>query len=405
MGFIGGMYPALVLSGFNPIKTLKGNYKTGTSGVWLRKSLIVVQFVISVGLIVSTLIIHGQLTFIQNKKLGYNKDHIVMLPTDNFIRDKMHAMKSELLSNRNITSITTVNQSPVFIPGKYNMGLKGRNMIVTAVRTDKDFVKTMQLQLTNGTDFSLADQQLSDSEEIQQPLIINEAAVKLLGWTSEQAIGQPISFQGRNCFIKGVVKDFHFSSMHDAISPFVIFLSTYARNIAVKLTGNDLPGTLNFIKHKWSVFAPHRPFEYEFLDEQFDKLYSSETRTGKLFYIFAVLAIALACLGLLGLSTFTAQQRTKEIGIRKVLGASVPRIVALLSREFVKLVAIASLIAFPLAGYAMHQWLQDFNYRITISTWVFILAGAAALIIALVTIGIQVIKAALANPVKSLRTE
>jgi putative ABC transport system permease protein len=405
IGLIGSVYPALVLSGFNPVKVLKGNFKTSTSGIWLRKSLIVIQFIISVGLIVCTIVIQSQLSFIQNKKLGYNRQNIVVLPLDKFVQGKLNTFRTEFLSNPNIFSITTCNQTPAYIPGKYSLSLNNRNMIVTAVRTDKDFIKTLQLKLISGSDFTDADQELADSTNIQRPLILNEAAVKSLGWKPDKAIGKTLQFQGNNSIVKGVVKDFHFSSMHEAISPFVIFLSSNTRNLLVKLSDNQLPQTLQFMKEKWNMLAPHRPFGYEFLDDEFNKLYSAETRTGELFYVFALLAIALACLGLFGLAAFAAQQRTKEIGIRKVLGASVINITTLLSGDFIQLVVVSIVVASPIAWYVMNKWLQDFAYRISITWWVFVFAGAIAVVIALATISYQAIKAAIANPVKSLRTE
>ena len=265
----------------------------------------------------------------------------------------------------------------------------------------------MGMNIKSGSDFTKAEEEaaFAVTDTIQRPVIINEAAVSSFGWTNDNAVGKMISFQGRNSIVKGVVGDFHYTSMHEAIGPFIIFLSNYTSKILVKLSDRELPRTLRYIEKKWSEMAPHLPFEYEFLDDQFSKLYSAETRTGKIFYAFALLAIGLACLGLLGLITFTTHQRTKEIGIRKVLGASVSGIVRLLSKEFLKLVIIASVIAFPLAWWLMNYWLQDFAYRINISWWIFFAAGTLAVLIALATISFQAIKAAVANPVKSLRTE
>jgi len=405
IGILGGLYPAFILSKYDPAKVLKGNFKSSASGIWLRKGLIMVQFFISVGLIVSTIVIQSQLSFIQHKKLGYNRDHILVLPLDKILNQKLDAFKTELLRNSSIQSITTCNQTPAFIPGKYSMSLDHRELSVTAVRTDKDFAKTLELKIVSGLDFSQGDQDKVDSQNISRPLLLNETATKMLGWSPQEAIGRKISFQGRDGYIKGVVNDFHFSSMHEAISPFVVFLSRNTRNLLVKISGSEVKPALAGISKVWTAMAPHRPFEYEFLDDQFNELYSAETRTGKLFYNFSLLAIGLACLGLFGLVSFTAKQRTKEIGIRKVLGASVGSIISLLSGEFVRLVLLASLVAIPITWFAMRNWLNDFAYRIELSWWMFALAAFAALLIAVTTVFVQAIQSALENPVKSLRTE
>ena len=407
IGFFGGIYPALILSGFNPIKTLKGNLRLSSSGIGLRKSLFVIQFFISVALIVSTLVIQSQLSFIQDKKLGYNNDHVLVLRGDDMVLSKMSSIKTELLSNSNIKGVTTCNQTPTFVPGKYNLHLDNKEIIIGGIRVDKDFIPTMGMNIVNGSNFTIAEQEaaFTNTDTIQRPVIINEAAVRSFGWSANDAIGKTFKFQDRNSIVKAVVKDFHFTSLHETINPIVIFLSSRTGKILVKLSGTDIAQSLVHLKTKWSEFAPHLPFEYEFLDEQFDKLYSAETRTGKIFYAFALLAIGLASLGLLGLVTFSAQQRTKEIGIRKVLGASIIGIITLLSKDFLRLIAIATVIAIPVSWWAMNKWLQDFAYRVNISWQTFLVAGLIALLIALLTLSFQTIRAAMVNPVKSLRTE
>jgi putative ABC transport system permease protein len=407
IGFLGSIYPALVLSGFQPIKVLKGNNKINSSGVGLRKSLFVVQFFISVALIISTLVIQGQLSFIQDKKLGYDNDHVLVLRSDAEVLKKINTIKTELLSNPGILGVTTCNQTPTFIPGKYNLTMDDKEIITAGVRVDKDFIRTMGMKIKSGNDFTTAEEQsaFARTDTIQRALVINEAAVNSFGWTNENAIGKTFQFQGRNSIVKAVVADFHFASMHETISPIIIFLSNNTSKVLVKIAASEVPGTLSFIENKWNELAPHLPFEYEFLDDQFSKLYTAEMRTGKIFYSFALLAIGLACLGLLGLVTFTAYQRTKEIGIRKVLGASIPGIIVMLSKDFLKLVTIAIVIASPVAWWVMNKWLQDFAYRISINWKVFFVAGMAAMMIALITLSFQAIKAAMANPVKSLRTE
>jgi putative ABC transport system permease protein len=407
IGFLGSIYPALVLSGFQPIKVLKGNNMINSSGIGLRKSLFVIQFFISVGLIISTLVIQGQLSFIQNIKLGYNNDHVLVLRSDEKVVKKMNTIKTELLSNSDILGVTTCNQTPTFIPGKYNLTMNDKEIIIGGVRVDKDFTRTMGMNIKSGSDFTKAEEQsaFAHTDTIQRPLIINEAAVHSFGWTNENAIGKTFKFQGRNSIVKAVVADFHFASMHETINPIIIFLSNNTSKILVRTSANEVPRTLSYIRNKWSELAPHLPFEYEFLDDQFNKLYTAETRTGKIFYSFALLAISLACLGLLGLVTFTVYQRTREIGIRKVLGASIPGLIVMLSKDFLKLVVIAIVIASPVAWWVMNKWLQDFAYRINIGWWTFLVAAIAALLIALITISFQAIKAAITNPVKSLRTE
>lgn len=407
-----GSYPALALANFQPIKVLKGSFKTSGSGIWLRKSLMVFQFVISTFLIISTLIIRQQLQFIQNTQLGYDKDHVVVLPADSKIVNNFSAIKSELKRHANVREVTMAYETPTQIDGGYSIHREGapddQNEMVKAIPVEQDFIKTMGMQLVAGTDLTEEDVKRTDKPEAEAEyaFILNEAAAKKLGWKPEEAIGQKVSMSGRRGPVKAVVKDFHFASLHEAIGPLVIFPEKlYGGNMMVKLSGNDLPSTLRFMESKWKTLAPHRPFEYQFLDEEFADMYSTEQRVGQLFSTFAFLAIFLACLGLFGLAAFTTVQRTKEIGIRKVLGATVTSIVALLSKDFLQLVLLANVLAWPLAWYAMHRWLEDFVYRINIGWWIFGIAALAVLLITLLTVSYQAIKAALANPVKSLRTE
>jgi putative ABC transport system permease protein len=406
-----GSYPSLILAGHQPVKVLKGNFKTSGSGVALRKVLIVLQFVISTFLIVATLIVRSQLDFIQTKKLGYDKDQVVVLPVDPKIAKAFASFKSELTQNANIRFVTRGYDNPTFIQGTYGLRTpempEGQNKMVTAVPVEKDYLKTFGMQLVAGTDFTEADVQesLKPQKEAFFGYILNEAAVKELGWTPEQAVGKKVHLN-IDGVVRGVVKDFHFASMRKEIGPLVIFMEEFwGGQMMVKVAGNDLPGTLAFIASKWKVLAPHRPFTYQFLDDAFNGLYGAEQRIGRVFGVFAFLAIFLACLGLFGLAAFTTAQRTKEIGIRKVLGASVTSIVALLSKDFIKLVGIAFLLAAPLAWYAMHKWLEGFVYRVDVAWWLFAGAGALAGSIALLTVSFQSIKAALTDPVKSLRSE
>ena len=352
-------------------------------------------------------------SFIQHKNLGFDKDHIVVLPVDYQMHRDYDEIKKTIRLNPHIIDVAGANQNPTFVQWgdgiHVDKGAEQKNLPIYCIPADLDFVKTLGMQIIAGTDFSPADIHLMDTvdnyKHYRYTFILNESAIKAIGWKPKEAIGRTIEkeFPGN---IKAVVKDFHFSSLHQPIEPLMIFLDTqYISQLFVKISGNDLTGTLNYLQKVWKERVPHRPFEFHFLDEDYNALYKVENRTSQIFGFFSTTAILLACLGLFALSAFTTIQRTKEIGIRKVLGASVFSVASLLSIDFLKLVVIASIIAFPLAWAAMHKWLQDFAYRIDISWLVFISAGLAAVFIALITVSLQAIKAANANPVKNLRSE
>jgi len=412
VSFVAGGYPALVLVRFQPVRVLKGQLKTAGAGQF-RRTLIVFQFAVTAFLIISTLVIRNQLAYIQTKKLGYNKDHVLVLPADQQVNEKIRALKSEFRQNADVQQVALAYESPAHIGGGYSMRRmdkpENQNKMVTAIPVDEDFAKTVGLHIIAGSDLNATDmQRLSDKSADslnRNRFILNESAVKTLGLSPQAAIGQRLELNGRLGEIKAVVADFHFASMKQAIGPLVIFPEPWGNVVLVKLSGSRLPNTLRDLETKWRTIVPSRPFEYEFLDEEFNKLYSGETRTGRIFTVFASLSIFLACLGLFGLSAYTTAQRTKEIGVRKVLGASVPDIMLLLSKDFLKLVLVAIVLASPIAGYAMNRWLQDFVYRIRLEWWVFVAAGLLAVVIAFLTVSFQSIKAALRNPVKSLRSE
>jgi putative ABC transport system permease protein len=413
IGFFAGIYPAFILSNSKLANILKSGFHLSSSGSGLRKSLIVFQFVISVFLIITTIVVLQQLSYIQHKQLGYDKDHIIVLPVDNKMSQNYEAIKQAIALIPGVVSVSGGYDVPTFIAWGDEItaetGTGKKTLSVNANPVDFDYTKTLGMQIIAGTDFTKADMASFDTSDnnknYRNTFIINEKAASELGWTPEQAIGKTI-VKGAPGTIKAVVKDFHYSSLHEPIGPFVIFLApNQVREMFVKISGENIPGVLQKLTNVWKERVSHRPFEYRFLDEDYNALYTTEQRTAGVFALFAGLAIVLACLGLFALAAYTTAQRTKEIGIRKVLGASISNITFLVSKEFMQLVVIAIIIASPLAWFAAGRWLQDFAYRININWWIFIAAGLSALLIALITVSFQAIKAAIANPVKSLRTE
>lgn len=413
LSFLAGVYPALVFTRFQAIKVLKGAFKNTATGQLLRKSLIVFQFCISVFLIIATFVIQQQLRFIQNKKLGYEREHVLVLPMDRKMLPNIETIKQEFKSNANVLNVSRCVRSPVKGGGGYNMRSAtmpaNMEMNVTANPVDEDFIKTAGLQLVAGADFTPQDIKDASSptnwDENVYHFILNESAAKQLGWTPEEAVNKKMYMGPREGFVKGVVKDFNFESLHSPIKPFVLFTEMGGRELLVKLNGDHLSQTISFLQSKWKKLVSHRPFEFHFMDEDYDKLYQSERRLGKVMNVFTIIGTALACFGLFGLSSYVMQLRIKEIGIRKVLGASVANITTLLAKDFVRLVLIAFVIAMPVSWFAMSRWLQDYAYRINIGWEIFLVASVLSIVIALITVSFQAIKAAVINPVKSLRRE
>jgi len=409
IGFAAGAYPALLLSSVKLAKIMKSGFSF-TSGQSVRRSLIIFQFVISIFLVVTTVIILQQLSYIRNKDIGYNRSNIVVLPINYAMISKVEALKNVIKNIPGVENVAAANNEPVDVGwGDAIHTADGKTLDVNALPMDEDFLKTMQVKIIAGTGFNHTDVLQMDTtnnyKNYHYSFMLNESAVRALGWTPEEAIGKQIS-KNMPGTIKAVVKDFNFKSLHEEIGPLLIFLDHEQTGaIFVRVNGNNTPVAVKSMEKIWKEMAPEKPFEYRFLDDDYDALYRNEQRTAGVFTTFSALAILLGCLGLFAVTAYAVVQRTKEIGIRKVLGATVSQIILLVSKVFLYLVIIASIIASPIAWYVSHQWLQDFAYRISIQFWIFIAAGVGSLLVAGFTVSIQSLKAALMNPVKSLKTE
>jgi len=414
--FVSGFYPAFVLSSFRPILILKGKYTTSGKGIFLRKVLVIGQFAITITLIIGSFVVYQQMSFISKQNLGMNLSQILVVKPpvltgwDSTFISKENSFKNELKQLPHILGASVIGRTPgVEMARAFDVRRTDINtdnkLSMRNASVDADFINVFGIKLLSGRNFINTD--YNPEWEKLHNVILNEYAVKQLGFKSDNdAIGKIISLFGRNWDVIGVINDFHQKSLRYPIEP-TIFLPGYGTNnpICIKVDTKDLTSTIKAIKAKYASFFPGNYFDYFFLDDHFNQQYANDQLFGKVFAIFSGFAIFIACLGLLGLSLFATAQRTKEIGVRKVLGASVSNIVVLLSKDFIKLVLIAFLIASPVAWYIMHNWLNDFAYRINISWWIFFAAGLLAVVIALATISFQAIKAAVTNPVKSLRTE
>lgn len=410
VGLLAGTYPAFFLA-FSKITTVLkgGSVLQGGSRNGLRSGLVVFQFTVSGILIVATIVSYQQLKFMQTKTQGFDKEQVLVIHDTYTLGPNETVFKEQLRQDSRIVQASLSRSVPLSNEGLEGTQIYGKDLAkkettkeisTTIFRIDDQYLPTLGIKLRQGRNFSKAF--TTDSSAV----IINEAVVRELGWGKINPIGKTLVRSGRKEFtVIGVVKDFHYASARQKIAPLMMLLGYNSGAVQVKVKADDASAVIAAIKEKWAAFNPPAPFNYTFLDDRFAALYESEQKTGSLFTVFAGISIVIACLGLFGLATFTAEQRTKEIGVRKVMGATSSSIVLLLSKDFLKLVFVAVLIAFPLAGWAMHRWLQDFAYRITIEWWVFALAALLAVGIALLTVSFQSIKAALMNPVKSLKTE
>jgi putative ABC transport system permease protein len=414
-GLLSGLYPALFLSGFRTIPAMKGQIGNQASTMLFRRALVVFQFVVTIVMIGGSCIIYQQLHFVMSKDLGFNKTQVLTFHIhDKSARTKIAAIKSQLLQNPAVESVGIAG-NPIgnndIGGGDFNVGADGKtnseSKKVEKLVVDEDFIPTLQIKMAKGRNFSP-----SMATDQKEAVIVNQTLVNEMGW--KDAVGKRVRTgvdeQGKviTKTIVGVVKDFNTYSLQHKVEPMVLQMPANANdedNLYVRIGKNNIPATLDYIRKVYGRFDIESKAEFNFLDQNFAKQYQSEQKQGNILFIFTILAISIACLGLFGLVTFTAEQRVKEIGIRKVLGASVTSIVGLLSKDLIKLVLISTIVAWPLAWYGMGQWLQSFAYRINIHWWVFAIAGIAAIAIAFVTVGVQSIKAATANPAKSLKSE
>jgi putative ABC transport system permease protein len=412
-GLLAGVYPAFFLSAFVPLEVLKSRFKAGKGHRFFRNGLVSLQYVISITLIISTFVIFYQLHHVKNRDLGFDKEQVVVISLRGEVNQKYDVFKNEILRLPGVAGAACSSTVPSRGRSETMFSFEGvdqKKQVFPVMEIDSDYLETMGMELTAGRNFSV------DHPSDNKAMILNETLVQHLGW--DEPLGKIVSMteladedNPQKGFIEvpytvvGVVKDFHFESLHEKIRGHLMKMSGQVNRISVKLRPGTISGTLQSIENIWRQLEPAHPFSYVFLDDSFDRLYRSEQRMGQIFISFTLMAIFISCLGLFGLASFTADQRTKEIGIRKVLGASVSNVVVLLSRDFTKWVILANVVAWPVAYLVMNKWLQNFAYRISLAIWMFILSGAIALIIAILTVSTKALKAAVSDPVDSLRYE
>ncbi|WP_111672243.1 ABC transporter permease [Algoriphagus litoralis] len=411
MGVLAGLYPSLILSGMEPIKALANKTKIG-GGAWVRKSLVVFQFFVSIGLLIATFVVKSQLTYMQEVNLGYEKEHLVSLSYHYSMRDGVETIKNEMLRTGAATSISRASDMPIHVKAGYKVfpgGDNQREFMITGYAVDPDILKTINLELMAGNNFSLTDIKRSDLEDGTErfPVLLNETAVNEMGWTAEEAIGKTINLGfSSNSEVKGVVKDFYFNSLHHQVSPMVIFNDPDETNVLlVKLPAGNPSDHLATLEGVWKKLVPERPFNPVFVDQAYARMYQSEQQAGVIFGLFSGIAIFIACMGLFGLVSYVALRRTREISIRKVLGATQQNVIQVLASDFLKLLSVSAVLAIAFGIWFSITWLQDFTYKTSITVWPFLISISLVFLLAILTIAYRSWKVYTLNPAKTLKTD